>query len=137
MKKIALLFLIAFLNSYHPIPAHADCMVSEEGRTIKIETKECRKLSPAQDGSIRKKAGENWESMHLEKLYSGALLIDTHGREWVYPTEDADPCKSFPIGGTTEKAAYQTCCDTGTWGKCVFGGSFLGDVGGKPINSFQ
>ena len=30
-----------------------------------------------------------------------------------------------------------TCCDSGRWGKCVFGGQWLGDVDGKPINSFQ
>jgi hypothetical protein len=70
-------------------------------------------------------------------LYTGALVTESSGRKWVYPTIESDPCKKFKVGVTVEKASYETCCDTGSWGKCVFGGSFLGDVGGKAVDSFQ
>jgi hypothetical protein len=36
-----------------------------------------------------------------------------------------------------EKLAFYSCCDTGRWGKCVFGGRFLSDPGQPPINAFR
>jgi len=47
------------------------------------------------------------------------------------------PCRGVRPGSTVEKRASFTCCDTGRWGKCVFGGRFLSDPGKPPINAFQ
>lgn len=49
------------------------------------------------------------------------------------PSQAADPCRGFRQGSAVEKRASFTCCDTGRWGKCVFGGRFLNDPG-KPPN---
>ena len=53
------------------------------------------------------------------------------------PSQAADPCRGFRPGSAVEKRASFTCCDTGRWGKCVFGGRFLSDPGEPPINAFQ
>jgi hypothetical protein len=58
------------------------------------------------------------------------------GLKWVYPSE-ANPCKKLARSAQVKMRAYLTCCDTGRWGKCVFGGRWLGDVDGKPVNSEQ
>jgi hypothetical protein len=70
-------------------------------------------------------------------MYTGALVKDKKGSIWMYPSSGQDSCSKFPRNETVEMKAYYTCCDTGRWGKCVFGGKFLGDVDGKPINAFQ
>jgi hypothetical protein len=78
-----------------------------------------------------------WEQWHLEKFYTGALITDAHGAQWIYLSAEANPCQAFPRGAEVKKAAYYVCCDTGDWGKCVFGGRYLEDIGAAPINSFQ
>ena len=73
----------------------------------------------------------------LVKLYTEALVTDLRNQQLLYASSAKDPCRSFPPGRKIRMMAYFSCCDTGIWGKCVFGGRFLGDIGALPINAFQ
>jgi len=86
---------------------------------------------------VQQHAGELFETWNLGKAYTGALITDKTGITWMYPSPETNPCQRFPVNEVVQKRAYFTCCDTGRWGKCVFGGNWLGDIDGKPFNAFQ
>jgi hypothetical protein len=133
MNRIILLLFVCIAHS-----AMADCVSTEDGKIIKVTVKQCKKISPLEEPSIKSTAGAEWyDTWKLERLYSGALITDISGTSWVYPSGSKTPCMDFKPGAVVEKKAYYTCCDTGNWGKCVFGGKFLTDVNGSTINTFQ
>ncbi len=115
----------------------ADCIETPEGQVVKIEVRSCKEIAGEKNPDVKKYAGELYETWNLKKAYTGALITDKTGTLWMYPSIDPQPCKKIQRDSVLEKRAYYTCCDTGRWGKCVFGGNFLGDVDGKPINAFQ
>ena len=136
-NRLAVFSIVLTVGVLIPRSSSADCMPTEDGRSIQIQATACQKISPGLDPTIKTKAGEMYETWHLEKLYTGALVSVGSGQKWMYPSTEENPCKEFPLGKSVTKAAYESCCDTGAWGKCVFGGNFLGDVGGAKVNSFQ
>jgi hypothetical protein len=115
----------------------ADCVRMPEGKIVKVESVSCKKIVAEKNEEVRKYAGDLSETSNLKKAYTGALITDKTGARWMYPSADPNPCKGIKRGTVLEKKAYYTCCDTGRWGKCVFGGNWLGDVDGNSINSFQ
>ena len=133
MKKLMLLCLVIFFENQ----VRADCLVQPDGKEVSVTIESCENISPATNDLISQKAGPKLDSQNLDKLYTGALVVDQEKRQWVYPSKQPDPCSNFKTGSTVIKNGYYTCCDTGSWGKCVFGGRFLGDKGGEKINAFQ
>ena len=115
----------------------ADCIKVEQGRIVKVEIRACEAIVAEKNNDVQKYAGPYYETWNLRKAYTGALIKDEKGSFWMYPTESRYPCADFPKKAIVEKKAYSTCCDSGRWGKCVFGGRWLGDVDGKSINAFQ
>ncbi len=119
---------------------NADCSGGLEGNIVAIKVKTCSVIVPAENEEIQKSAQRYrnlYDPEQLNKIYTGALVTDEQGTMWMYPSESADPCKDFKVGEVVQKKGYSTCCDTGKWGKCVFGGRWLSDADGRPINSFQ
>ena len=115
----------------------ADCVTIEEGKLITIQAKICEAIQGDTNPEVQKYAGSLYESWNLRKAYTGALVLDEQARRWMSPSTASNPCAEFPLGKPVQKRAYYTCCDSGRWGKCVFGGAFLGDVDGPPLNTFQ
>jgi len=132
--KLLLFFLIV---SIAPGYVFADCIDGLTGEIIELKIKACREIDGANDKEVLEYAGEYIELWNLKKAYTGALISDSEGIQWMYTSESKKPCKKFKKGKTVMKRGYTTCCDTGRWGKCVFGGNWLGDIDGKEINSFQ
>ena len=121
------------------IPGLADC-AGPGTAPINLVPQTCLPISTAQDATILARArskGLPGDLTTLARLYTGALVTDSRKQQWFYPSSAEDPCRSFPPGRKIRMMAYFSCCDTGIWGKCVFGGRFLGDIGAPPINAFQ
>jgi hypothetical protein len=107
---------------------------------INLVPQTCLPISTARDATILDRArskGLPGDLTTLARLYTGALVTDSRNQQWLYPSSAKDPCRSFPPGRKIRLMAYFSCCDTGIWGKCVFGGRFLADIGAPPINAFQ
>ena len=121
------------------IPGLADC-AGPGTAPINLVPQTCLPISTAQDATILARArskGLPGDLTTLARLYTGALVTDSRNQQWLYPSSAKDPCRSFTPGRKIRLMAYFSCCDTGIWGKCVFGGRFLGDIGAPPINAFQ
>lgn len=122
--------------------AYADCYIPERGNTEKdaltIVATACRALDPTKDEKILADKGQisGDRAAFMERNYRGAL-VTVEQSTYVYPSKDADACSHFPIGKPVKMMIDQTCCDTGAWGKCIYGGRFLRDVGTQPFNAFQ
>lgn len=117
--------------------ALADCVEPVQGRIIEIRAKACERIVAEEHDEVRKHAGPLFKTWNLKDAYTGALITDQSRVVWMYPSRNPNSCGKFPIGKPVELRAYNVCCDTGRWGKCVFGGNFLGDIDGKPFNTFQ
>jgi hypothetical protein len=118
----------------------ADC--AGHGKApINLVPQTCLPISTAQgDATILARArskGLPGGLTTLVKLYTEALVTDLRNQQLLYASSAKEPCRSFPPGRKIRLMAYFSCCDTGIWGKCVFGGRFLGDIGAPPINAFQ
>src|SRR5262245_22854962 len=131
------LFACILLTSLASAQVRADCAQMPEGQIVKVESISCKEIAAEENEEVRTYAGELLEKWNLKKAYTGALITDRTGTRWMYPSADPSPCKGIKRGTVLEKKAYYTCCDAGRWGKCVFGGNWLGDVDGNAINSFQ
>ena len=117
----------------------ADC--AGHGKApINLVPQTCLPISTARDATIlagARSKGLPGDLTTLARLYTGALVTDSRKQQWLYPSSAKEPCRSFPPGRKIRLMAYFSCCDTGIWGKCVFGGRFLADIGAPPINAFQ
>ena len=137
LTRVALLIALTISNMAVPIPATADCSFSSAGQNITITVQSCEVIDGRTNKDVLKYAGGLQKDPTIQKLYTGALVTADHGAKWMYPSTDAYPCKKFPKSAQVKVKAYLTCCDSGPWGKCVFGGNWLGDADGKPVNAFQ
>ncbi len=117
----------------------ADCFDKFEGSVIALEVQSCEAIAPDTTAQLRDYTGSTLgeRRQFLERYYRGALITTKEGTRYVYPDRQSNPCQQFLPGKLVKKAATYTCCDTGAWGKCIFGGAFLYDPGSKPVNSFQ
>lgn len=109
----------------------ADCEMGEQGKIVELRIKSCEEIVAEKNTEVQKFAKGRSD------LYTGALVTVESGSVSMYPSKVKHPCKMFRRNSLVTKKAYSTCCDTGNWGKCVFGGSFLGDVDAPAINTFQ
>ena len=125
------------MSSFGALPqAFADCSFPNDGRVIGIKVESCEVIDGRTNKDVLKYAGALQKTQTIQKLYSGAL-VTAGGVKWMYPSVEANPCQKFARSALVKMKAYLTCCDTGRWGKCVFGGRWLSDVDGKPVNSDQ
>jgi len=118
-------------------PSAADCSFSSDGRIITITVQSCEVIDGRTNKDVLKYAGSLQKDSTIQKLYTGALVTTDHAIKWMYPSTETNPCQKFPKSSQVKMKSYLTCCDSGSWGKCVFGGNWLGDVDGKPVNAFQ
>ncbi|HKN76792.1 MAG TPA: hypothetical protein VJW94_16555 [Candidatus Acidoferrum sp.] len=137
LTRVALLVALTVSNAAVPFPAAADCSFSSDGRNITITVQSCEVIDGRTNKDVLKYAGGPQRNEAIQKLYTGALVTADRGVKWMYPSPDPNPCKKFLKSAQIKMVAYLTCCDSGSWGKCVFGGQWLGDVGGKPVNAWQ
>jgi hypothetical protein len=135
--RVTLLLALTVSNVAVPIPAIADCSFSSDGRIITITVQSCEVPDGRTNKDVLKYAGGTQRYESIQKLYTGALVTADRGLKWMYPSSEPNPCKKFPNSAQVKMVAYLTCCDSGAWGKCVFGGRWLGDVDGKPVNAWQ
>jgi hypothetical protein len=120
-----------------PASAWADCPDFPQGTLKTIEIVSCKEIGGRKNSEVRKYSGDLYEQWNLGKAYTGALITDGSGIPWMYSTTAKHACRRFAPKSTVELRAYYTCCDSGRWGKCVFGGRWVGDSDGKPVNTFQ
>ena len=132
-KGFFLIIAVFFLAT----SASPDCLSVANGQLVKITVKECRKILPSDPLLVQADPGPAMSENERRDLYTGAFLTDAKGMKWMYPSKQSEPCHDFKVNTSVTKLAYETCCDTGSWGKCLLGGNFLGHVGGKKINAFQ
>ncbi len=137
LLRIALLGSLTFTNAATPGWTAADCAFPPDGRVTGIAVQSCQEIDGRTNEDVLKYAGSLQKEPTIQKLYTGALVTADHGTKWMYPSAKAHPCQKFPKSAQVTMRAYLTCCDSGPWGKCVFGGNWLGDVDGQPINAFQ
>lgn len=135
--RAVLLFMLIVSNAAIPARSTADCAFPPDGRIISVTVEACDEIDGRTNKDVLKNAGDLQKSQNIQRLYTGALVTADHGTKWMYPSAEAHPCQKFPKSAQVKMKAYLTCCDSGPWGKCVFGGNWLGDVDGKPINAFQ
>jgi hypothetical protein len=137
LTRVALLITLSVSNVIVVIPAAADCSFSSDGRTITVTVQSCEVIDGKTNKDVLKYAGSLQKDPTIQKLYTGALVTADHGTKWMYPSTEANPCKKFLKSAQVKMTAYLTCRDSGSWGKCVFGGNLLGDMNGKPVNAWQ
>jgi len=116
--------------------AFADCSFQNDGEVIGIKVESCEVIDGKTNKDVLKYAGASQKTQTIQKLYTGAL-VTAGGVRWMYPSAETNPCQKLTKSALVKMKAYLTCCDTGRWGKCVFGGRWLGDVNSKPVNSDQ
>lgn len=138
MNFFKLLAPIILLNISVIDKAFANCIVQPDS-SLTITVQSCENINPNQTPQLVNYRGQTFgdRQKFLEKYYRGSLIISKQGGRYVYPSSKSNPCQQFKPGKAITKIVTDTCCDTGAWGKCIFGGSFLYDPGNKPINSFQ
>jgi hypothetical protein len=137
LLRVALIFVLAVSNAVTPTPSMADCSFSSDGRIIGITVQSCEEIDGRTNKDVLKYAGSMQKDPTFQRLYTGALVTADRGLKWMYPSTEANPCRKFSKSVQVKMMAYLTCCDSGSWGKCVFGGRWLGDVDGKPVNAWQ
>jgi hypothetical protein len=120
-----------------PQISSGDCFFPPDGRIVTIAVQSCEPIDGRTNVDFLKYVGASSKFAELEKLYTGALVTEGHDVKWLYTSEERNPCRKFTKGSKVKMRAYMTCCDTGRWGKCVFGGRWLGDIDGKPIDASQ
>jgi len=135
--RVFLLPVLIVSNAMMSTPAVADCSFSSDGRIVTVNIQSCEVIDGRTNKEVLKYAGSLQKNPTIQKLYTGALVTADHAVKWMYPSTEANPCQKFPKSSQVKMTAYLTCCDSGPWGKCVFGGHWLGDVDGKPINAWQ
>ena len=137
MFRSVLVLALILSQAATPAISSADCALPEDGRIVAILVQSCDAIDGRTNKEVLESAGKQLSPATIQKMYTGALVTDEKGLRWMYPSAEKDPCHKFEKGSTAKMKAYRTCCDTGRWGKCVFGGRWLGDVDGKPVNAFQ
>jgi hypothetical protein len=116
--------------------AFADCEMPQDGQVIKLNVVKCEEISAEKNTEVIKHIGTKSRSWDWKAAYTGALIHDKKGGLWMYSSSAPHPCDAFKRK-IARKKAYYTCCDSGRWGKCVFGGTWLGDIDGIPLNTSQ
>jgi hypothetical protein len=137
LLRALLLVVLSISSVVMPTPAAADCSFSSDGRIFTVTVQSCEVIDGRTNKDVLKYAGGLQKNETIQKLYTGALVTADRGVKWMYPSSEPNPCQKFPKSAQVKMMAYLTCCDSGSWGKCVFGGHWLGDVDGKPINAWQ
>jgi hypothetical protein len=135
--RVALLGALTFAETGVSQVSSADCAYAPNGRIVSVAVQSCEVIDGRTNAEVSKYIGAYPASSEVRRLYTGALVTDERNMPWVYPSEKQAPCGKFPKDSQVKMRAYLTCCDSGRWGKCVFGGRWLGDVDGKPIPADQ
>jgi hypothetical protein len=117
--------------------AIADCAGDGRPFTTKLSVKSCEKIVAENNTVVKENVPNIAKNAFLKQLYTGALVTVNGDVLVMYPSTAKDPCKQFRPNTIVTKKAGQTCCDTGKWGKCAFGGTFVWDLNAKNINTFQ
>ena len=138
LLRIGLAIGIAVSSASAPPSVSADrSYPNHDGKVVTIAVESCEVVSGKTNKQVLKYAGASQRSETIQKLYAGALVTAKGGMKWMYPSTDVNPCKQFARSAKVKMRAYLTCCDTGPWGKCVFGGRSLAEVDGKEVNAAQ
>lgn len=137
LLRIGLAIGITVSSASAPPLTSADCSYPNDGKVITIAVESCEAISGKTNKEVLKYSGAAQKAETIQKLYTGALVTAKGGMNWMYPSTDVNPCKQFGRSAQVKMRAYLTCCDTGPWGKCVFGGRWLADVDGKEIDASQ
>ena len=115
--------------------ATANCLDAPPAETDLVVAS-CRVVDPGEAKTLEQEGSRSSDKFYAD-YYQGALSTTPSNAQYVYPSSSQDPCAQFPAGASVKKIIGCTCCDTGSWGKCLYGGCWLWDVGGSPVNTFQ
>jgi hypothetical protein len=137
LLRIGLAIAITVSSASAPPLASADCSYPNDGKVITIAVESCEVISGKTNKEVLKYSGAAQKTETIQKLSTGALVRAKGSMKWMYPSTDVNPCKQFARSAQVKMRAYLTCCDTGPWGQCVFGGRWLADVDGKEIDASQ
>ena len=137
LLRIGLAIAITVSSASAPPLASADCSYPNDGKVITIAVESCEVISGKSNKEVLKYSGAAQKTETIQKLSTGPLVRAKGSMKWMYPSTDVNPCKQFARSAQVKMRAYLTCCDTGPWGQCVFGGRWLADVDGKEIDASQ
>jgi hypothetical protein len=131
----------------------ANCFGVPREQVVQIKINSCKNIVAKKNADVQQYAANLYNRKTLSRLYTGALvnadLLAIRGGNselasikpvpdiFMYPSTVKNPCKQFRINTIFRKKTASACCDTGKTGKCVFGGIFMWDLNGKPIDVFQ
>jgi hypothetical protein len=137
LKLIGLLTFSLGLGLIQSSAVFADCAGDGRSHMIKLRVKSCENIVAEKNPEFQKQMENNVNRNNYKRIYTGALMRDDKDYMWMYPSTAINPCKQFRKDIVVTKTSGRACCDTGAWGKCVFGGAFIWDLNSKPINTFQ
>ena len=135
--RVALIAALTTGPTVVPRVSNADCFFPPNGRMVTVTVQSCAAIDGHTNVEVMARVGANRNFAELEKMYTGALVTESTDVKWMYPSEEKNPCRRFVKGSKVKMRAYLTCCDTGRWGKCVFGGRWLTDIDAKPMDPSQ
>jgi hypothetical protein len=143
MKMCAAVFRVALLgalvigNAVVPQISSADCSYPPDGSPVTITVQSCEAIDGQTNKEVLRSIGKGYPLAEARKMYTGALITGPYHTRWMYPSSDANPCRKFVKSSQVKMRVSRTCCDSGSWGKCVFGGNWLADMDAKPFDAFQ
>ena len=137
LLRVALIAALTTGNAALPSASNADCFFPPNGRIVTVTVQSCEAIDGHTNIDVMARVGAIRNFAELEKMYTGALVTESNDMKWMYPSEVKNPCGRFAKGSKVKMRAYLTCCDTGRWGKCVFGGRWLTDPEAKAIDPSQ
>lgn len=139
MRNSALTLLLMATILVGSSTVFADCSYGAPGdsKEINLQVKSCSGISFDTDDSLQEKAGKMLDKQIARRFFTGALIEDEQGTQWIYPTDSNVPCGDFNSGKIIRMNSHRTCCDTGRWGKCALGGRFLSTIGATPLDAYQ
>jgi hypothetical protein len=131
---LAIVATISVLGAFPQ--AFADCSFPNDGKVVDIKVESCEVIDGKTNKDVLKYAGASQKTQTIQKLYTGAL-VTAGGVKWMYPSEEINPCQKIREIRPSKDEGVPDLLRHGGWGKCVFGGRWLGEVNGKPVNSDQ
>jgi hypothetical protein len=137
LLRATLIAALTFGNAAIPRLSAADCFFPPDGRIVTVSVQSCEAIEGPSNVEVMAHVGASRNFADLEKMYTGALVTEANDVKWMYPSQEKNPCGKFAKGAKVKMRAYMTCCDSGRWGKCVFGGRWLTDIDAKPIDPSQ
>jgi hypothetical protein len=113
-KRFRVALACAVLFALYPLGSllWAECIAMAQGEIVTVVVQSCEEIVAEKNKEVIAH-GPPYGTWDWRKGYTGALVKDVKGMQWMYPSESSAPCKQFAQNKSVQKKAYHSCCDTG------------------------